>query len=54
MPAAFAEIKSRLKGPTVAAMDAATPDDSAFLQRWFDPEVQKMVGAAVARLVDRS
>jgi enoyl-CoA hydratase/carnithine racemase len=53
VPAAFGEIKTRLKAPTVAAMDLAGPEDSRFVERWFSPDVQERVGAVVAKLKAR-
>lgn len=54
VPAAFADIKARLKAPAVAAMDAAVASDAHFLERWFSPVVRARVQAAVERLGERS
>ena len=51
VPEAFAEIKSRLKAPTVQAMESARAADTAFVGRWFSPDVRQRVGQAVERLV---
>ena len=53
VPAAFADIKARLRQPTLDAMEAARPLDRAFIDRWRDPEVRRLVGAAVERLRDK-
>jgi enoyl-CoA hydratase len=50
VPAAFGDIKARLRAPALAAMEAARPLDRGFLTRWADPEVQGLVRAAVDRL----
>ena len=54
VPAAFADIKARLKQPALEAMDSARPLDRDFLDRWKDPEVRLLVGAAVERLKGKS
>jgi enoyl-CoA hydratase len=54
VPAAFAEIKARLRQPVLEAMDAARPRDRHFVDRWQDPEVRQMLQGAVDRLRNRS
>ena len=53
VPAAFADIKARLKGPALDAMEAAADRDQEFVDRWFSPAVRQRVQAAMARLTDR-
>lgn len=53
VPAAFADIKARLKGPTVAAMDRVVAEDARFLDQWSSPVVRARVQAAVDRLKHR-
>jgi enoyl-CoA hydratase len=53
VPAAFGDIKARLRRPTVEAMEAARARDRQFLGRWNDPEVRARVRAAVDRLKSR-
>jgi len=53
VPAAFGDIKARLKGPTLAAMDLVADRDQEFVDRWFSPAVRQRIQAAVARLTDR-
>ena len=54
VPEAFGDIKARLKGPTLAAMDAVADQDQEFVERWFSPAVQERIQAAAASLGDRS
>ncbi len=50
---AFAEIKSRLKAPTLDAMTAAHLEDEAWIRLWFRPQTQKRLSAALATLRDK-
>lgn len=50
VPGAFADIKARLKAPTVAAMDAVVAEDAHFLDEWSNPAVRSRVRAVVERL----
>lgn len=54
VPAAFGDIKARLRKPVVDAMEAARPFDRQFLDRWQDPEVRSLVRGAVERLSGRA
>jgi enoyl-CoA hydratase len=53
VPEAFADIKSRLRGPTLEAMEAARPLDRQFVDGWLDPDVRQRLAAAVERLRSR-
>ena len=53
VPAAFADIKARLKEPSLEAMEAARSRDRLFQTRWNDPEVRRLVRSAVDRLTNR-
>jgi len=50
VPAAFGDIKARLKAPTLAAMEAVADQDREFVDRWFSPEVRQRIQAVVASL----
>ena len=45
-PAAFADIKRRLKRPALAAIEAARADDAEWLDLWFSPQAQTRLRAA--------
>ena len=47
---AFAEIKARLKGPTLDAMTAAHLEDEAWIRLWLRPQTQSRVASALATL----
>lgn len=53
VPAAFGDIKARLKAPTLAAMDAVADQDLEFVDGWFSPAVRQRIQAAVASLTNR-
>ncbi len=47
---AFAEIKSRLKAPTLDAMAAAHLEDESWVKCWFRPDAQRRIRDVVDRL----
>ena len=53
-PSAFADIKRRLRAPTLRAMQQARAHESAFADRWFDPLAQQRIRAAVEQLGRRA
>lgn len=53
VPAAFGDIKARLRQPTLDAMEGARPLDRQFVTRWGDPEVRGLMRGAVDRLTSR-
>lgn len=49
-PHAFADVKSRLHAPTVAAMALAREEEGAWLDQWFSPAAQERLVATRDRL----